>query len=249
MIRAAAVSKTYVRGEAEVNALRGVDFFVARGEFVAIMGASGSGKSTLLNIIGCLDWPTSGSVMLDNVETAAMTPDRLAEIRNVKIGFVFQGFNLLSRTAAIENVELPLMYQRNYSRRESRRKAMEALSLVGLADRAFHEPAQLSGGQQQRIAIARALINDPGIILADEPTGNLDSTASLEIMHLFESMNNRGKTVIIVTHERDIARFARRLVEMRDGAILKDEKIPDACCVTTLKRFDDDPEPSTPGQR
>lgn len=223
MIQLTRLTKTYICGEAKVNALRDVNLSISRGEFVAIMGASGSGKSTLLQIIGCLDQPTSGTLTLDGIATEKMTPDQLAEIRCGKISFVFQGFNLLSRTSAVENVELPLHYRRNCTKRESRKKALAMLSKVGLADRADHEPNQLSGGQQQRVAIARALVNDPGIVLADEPTGNLDTVSSNEIMELFLDMHTLGKTIILVTHEADIAQYAHRIIEMRDGSIIRDE--------------------------
>jgi putative ABC transport system ATP-binding protein len=219
------VQKTYAMGEAVVHALRGIDLHVSPGEFIAIMGASGSGKSTLMNIIGCLDRPTSGDYCIDGTDVAGMTKNQLAALRNNTIGFVFQGFNLLSKTTALENVELPLLYQRGTKRKDVRRQALASLKAVGLAQRVNHEPSQLSGGQQQRIAIARALVNDPKLLLADEPTGNLDSYTSIEIMAIFQELNDRDITVVLVTHETDIAAYAKRLIEMRDGRIIKDEPI------------------------
>ena len=207
----------------EVHALRGVTLEVGRGEFVAIMGASGSGKSTFMNILGCLDKPTKGSYVLESIDVSKLSRDDLAHIRNRKIGFVFQGFNLLSRTSAIENVELPLLYC-TMSNRERYERAVAALERVGLSDRAHHLPNQLSGGQQQRVAIARALVNGPSILLADEPTGNLDSRTSVEVMGIFQELNNNGMTVILVTHEHDIARFARRHIVFRDGRIRSDRQ-------------------------
>jgi putative ABC transport system ATP-binding protein len=213
--------KTYEMGDVEVHALRGVSIDVHRGEFVAIMGASGSGKSTFMNIIGCLDVPTKGEYSLDGVSVGGLSRDRLAQIRNEKIGFVFQGFNLLSRTSALENVELPMFY-RSLSNKLRREKAMEALRVVGLTDRSEHMPNQLSGGQQQRVAIARALVNDPSIILADEPTGNLDSRTSVEVMEIFQKLNDRGITVLLITHESDIAEYAKRNVVFKDGKVKRD---------------------------
>ncbi len=215
------VIKTYVMGDVEVHALRGVSLSVDRGEFVAIMGASGSGKSTFMNIAGCLDVPTKGDYFLDGVSVAGLDRDKLARIRNEKIGFVFQGFNLLSRTSALENVELPMFY-RSVSNKTRKEKAMEALRIVGLGDRYEHMPNQLSGGQQQRVAIARALVNDPSIILADEPTGNLDSRTSVEVMEIFQQLNEKGITVMLVTHESDIAEYAKRNVVFKDGRVKKD---------------------------
>jgi putative ABC transport system ATP-binding protein len=202
-----------------------VDLKINEGEFVAIMGASGSGKSTMLNIIGCLDRPTDGTYLLDNVNVAGMSKNERAAIRNLKIGFVFQSYNLLSRTSALENVELPLMYNRSVSSRERREKAIAALEAVGLADRMNHMPNQLSGGQQQRVAIARSLVNDPVVILADEATGNLDTRTSYEIMSLFQELNNKGKTIVFVTHEPDIAKCMTRSVVFRDGSIIREEDV------------------------
>jgi len=217
------LAKTYFIGEVQVPALKGVDLSFQEGEFVAIMGASGSGKSTFMNIIGCLDRPTKGKYFLSGMDVSGLNRDELARIRNKKIGFVFQTFNLLSRTSALENVELPLFYN-NTSSRERRQKAMEALISVGLKGREHHVPNQLSGGQQQRVAIARALVNQPALILADEPTGNLDSRTSLEIMDIFQELNQKSKiTIVLVTHEADIASYAGRHVVFRDGIVIKDE--------------------------
>jgi len=222
MIKLEAVSKTYRLGRVEVQALRGVDLLVESGEFVAIMGASGSGKSTLMNIIGCLDVPTSGRYFLDGTDVARLDDDQLAIIRNRKIGFVFQSFNLIPRTTALHNVEMPLIYAGAQNRRP---RALAALESVGLADRAGHQPTELSGGQQQRAAIARALVTNPAILLADEPTGNLDSASSVEIMKLLSELNReQARTIVLITHERDIAAFARRIVELRDGLIVTDER-------------------------
>ncbi len=215
------IVKTYLLGEVEVHALRGVSFSVSKGEFVAIMGASGSGKSTFMNILGCLDKPTKGSYVLEDIDVSQLSRDQLAHIRNQKIGFVFQGFNLLSRTSAIENVELPLLYG-TASSKDRHHRAVQALELVGLGERIHHYPNQLSGGQQQRVAVARALINNPSILLADEPTGNLDSRTSVEVMGIFQQLNQQGITVILVTHEPDIAQFAKRHVVFRDGRIMAD---------------------------
>ena len=218
-----AIEKIYQSGDVEVRAVRGVTLTVEPGEFLAIMGSSGSGKSTMMNIVGCLDRPTSGRYLLDGIDVSQLDRDKLADIRNKKIGFVFQGFNLLSRTSAAENVELPMLYARGkISPRDARQRALAALETVGLANRADHFPNQLSGGQQQRVAIARALCNDPALILADEPTGNLDSRTSIEIMGAFQKLNERGITIVMVTHEQDIASFTKRNVVMRDGLILSD---------------------------
>ena len=217
--------KVYKMGDVEVHALRGISLNIQQGEFVAIMGASGSGKSTLMNILGCLDYSSEGAYHLEGVHVNTLTKRQLADIRNQKIGFVFQGFNLLSRTSALENVELPILYDRRHRVKHPRRQAAEALKRVGLGDRLDHEPSQLSGGQQQRVAIARAVVTDPALILADEPTGNLDSQTSIEVMALFQALNEQGITIILVTHEHDIAEYAKRVIELRDGMIKRDEPI------------------------
>jgi putative ABC transport system ATP-binding protein len=220
------LTKVYRMGEVEVSALKGVSLTVERGEFVAIMGPSGSGKSTLMNILGCLDRPTAGTYRLDGIDVSRLDRDQRAEIRNAKIGFVFQSFNLLARTRATENVELPLLYgDLGLSAPERAKRSREALARVGLAGREDHYPSQLSGGQQQRVAIARALVTDPAIVLADEPTGNLDSRTSEEVIAIFQELNDAGKTVVLITHEPDIAAHARRVVYVRDGLIWRDEKI------------------------
>jgi putative ABC transport system ATP-binding protein len=222
------IRKTYHTGEVEVQAVRGVTLEILPGEFVAVMGASGSGKSTLMNIIGCLDRPSGGRYFLDGTDVSAFDADDLADIRNRKIGFVFQGFNLLSRTSARENVELPMLYRRDpHSARELHERATRALETVSLTDRADHHPSQLSGGQQQRVAIARALVNQPALLLADEPTGNLDSRTSVEIMGVFQQLNDQGITIVMVTHEPDIARFTKRNVVMSDGVVLTDAPVAD----------------------
>jgi putative ABC transport system ATP-binding protein len=218
------VHKYYELGETRVHALRGVSVSIGRAEFVAIMGSSGSGKSTFMNIVGCLDKPSAGRYLLEDVEVSKLTKKELATIRNHKIGFVFQGFNLLSRTTALENVELPTLYAR-LSKFEGEKRSREALALVGLADRMEHFPSQLSGGQQQRVAIARALVNRPSILLADEPTGNLDSRTSVEIMDVFQKLNDEGLTIVLVTHEPEIATFAKRNIQFRDGKIRRDEPV------------------------
>jgi putative ABC transport system ATP-binding protein len=219
--------KTYIVGEVEVRALRGVSLDVQRGEFVAVTGPSGSGKSTLMHILGCLDRPTSGQYFLDGQDVSRMSKDELAEVRNNKIGFVFQGFNLLSRTTAVDNVELPLLYSGSKIKAaERRRRAMESLEAVGLGQRSDHHPNQLSGGQQQRVAIARALITRPSILLADEPTGNLDTRTSIEVMGIFQRLNReRGITVLVITHERDIAEYGTRVISCRDGLVVSDQPV------------------------
>lgn len=226
VIKTIDLKKTYELAE-PVHALRGVNLTISPGEFVSIMGASGSGKSTFMNIIGCLDKPTTGSYLLDGIPVNKLSRNQLADIRNQKIGFVFQGFNLLSRTSALENTELPLVYQRTKSKINPKKKAAECLERVGLANRMDHQTQQLSGGQQQRVAVARALVNDPALILADEPTGNLDSRTSLDLMGLFQELNEQGITIVLVTHEPDIARFTKRVVEMRDGLVVQDTQIED----------------------
>jgi putative ABC transport system ATP-binding protein len=218
--------KDYELGDQRVHALRSVSITVEAGDFVAVMGPSGSGKSTFMNLLGCLDTPTSGRYLLDGVDVSQASSDRLARIRNEKIGFVFQQFNLLPRTTALENVELPLLYSATPGR-ERRERARQRLTAVGLAERAHHHPAQLSGGQQQRVAIARALINDPVLILADEPTGALDTLTGVEIMGILQELNRNGITVVVVTHEADIARFARRVLGFRDGRLIRDDLVPE----------------------
>jgi putative ABC transport system ATP-binding protein len=218
------VHKYYDLGETKVHALRGVNVRIERGEFVAIMGASGSGKSTFMNILGCLDKPTTGRYLLEGIAVSELSKKELATIRNRKIGFVFQGFNLLSRTTAQENVELPTLYAQ-ISKEEGQKRAREALELVGLGDRREHYPSQLSGGQQQRVAIARGLVNRPSILLADEPTGNLDSRTSVEILEVFQKLNDDGLTIVLVTHEPDIAEFAKRGIHFKDGTIRRDELV------------------------
>jgi putative ABC transport system ATP-binding protein len=218
--------KDYEMGDTTVNALRGVDLHISRGEFVAVMGASGSGKSTLMNIVGCLDVPTSGTYLLDGEEAGHLNTNQLAALRNLKMGFVFQSFNLLPRTTALENVELPLLYNKTVSGPDAGRRALEALAAVGLADRAHHFPNQLSGGQQQHVAIARAIVNNPVLLLADEPTGNLDSAMSVEIMGVFQRLNReQGITVVMVTHEPDIALYTSRTITFRDGKVTADAPV------------------------
>ena len=224
VIRVEEIHKYYELGETRVHALRGVSVEVQQGEFMAVMGASGSGKSTFMNILGCLDRPISGRYLLEGVDVSQHDKRALALIRNQKIGFVFQGFNLLARTTALENTELPTLYSK-VSKEERHRRAVEALEMVGLADRAEHFPSQMSGGQQQRVAVARALGNRPSILLADEPTGNLDSRTSVEIMEVFQDLNDKGLTIVMVTHEHDIAEFAKRVLVFRDGRIRKDEPV------------------------
>jgi len=237
VIHTEGLTKVYTMGTTKVHALRGVDFEVHRGEMVAIMGASGSGKSTLMNIVGGLDYPTAGTYTLDGIQVQELGKNKLADIRNQKIGFVFQGFNLLSRTSAVENAELPLLYDRTGSRKKPREQALKALALVGLADRADHHPNELSGGQQQRVAIARALVTDPAIVLADEPTGNLDSRTTVEVMSLFQDLNARGITLLIVTHEDEVAEYAKRIIELRDGRIIRDERQEPKSAAEDLKRM------------
>jgi putative ABC transport system ATP-binding protein len=226
VVRLEDVHKTYRTGEVDVHAVRGVSLEIARGEFVAFMGSSGSGKSTLMNLLGCLDRPTRGRYLLDGFDVSGLDRDELADIRNRKLGFVFQSFNLLARTSALENVELPMLYgEHRLTTAQLREKAGEVLAAVGLAGREDHHPSQLSGGQQQRVAIARALINDPEVVLADEPTGNLDSRTSAEIMEIFQKLNERGITIVMVTHETDIAAYARRNIVMRDGRVQSDRPV------------------------
>jgi putative ABC transport system ATP-binding protein len=218
------LEKTYRMGDVEVRALRGVSLTIEAGDFVAVMGASGSGKSTFMNLIGCLDRPTRGSCLVSGQDVARLSRDQLARVRGQQIGFVFQGFNLLPRTSAVENVELPMLYQ-GVGARDRHQRAAEALQRVGLGDRLDHTPAQLSGGQQQRVAIARALVNRPALLLADEPTGNLDSRTSVEVMGIFQELNDQGLTVLLVTHEPDIAEHARRTVTFKDGLVLSDTRV------------------------
>ncbi len=233
------IHKVYHTGDVDVHAVRGVTAEVLPGEFVAIMGASGSGKSTLMNIIGCLDRATDGHYLLDGTDVSELNRDDLADIRNRKIGFIFQGFNLLSRTSALENVELPMLYWHEHlAGHDQRERAMRALELVGLAERADHHPNQLSGGQQQRVAIARALVNEPALLLADEPTGNLDSQTSIEIMGVFQKLNEQGITIVMVTHELDIAHYTKRNLIMRDGRIVSDVAVAERLnAETELRRL------------
>ena len=224
MITLEGITKVYLAGEVEVAALKGISLHIPAGEFVAIMGPSGSGKSTLMNVIGCLDQPSSGRYILDGYDVSALTDDQLAWIRNRKIGFVFQSYNLIPRASAVHNVEMPLIYAGDSQQRHER--AMAALESVGLLQRAGHLPNELSGGQQQRVAVARALVTDPAILLADEPTGNLDSESSLEILKLLSDLNQQGRTIVLITHEPDIAAFAQRVVRLRDGVIVSDERQP-----------------------
>jgi len=225
IMQARNLTRVYRMGSTEVRALRGVDLTVEPGEMIAIMGASGSGKSTLMNILGCLDRPTGGTYTLGGARVDSLSKNELADVRNQKLGFVFQGFNLLPRTSALENVELPLLYDRTGRKLDTRALAARALERVGLGNRMDHEPSEMSGGQQQRVAIARALVTEPAVILADEPTGNLDSLTSLEIMSLFQRLNQEGTTILLVTHEPDIAGYARRIVELRDGVVIRDEPV------------------------
>ncbi len=225
VIETRGITKEYRVGEVVVRALRGVDLTVETGEFVAIMGASGSGKSTLMNLVGCLDTATSGDYFLDGTDVSQLTRDQYAEIRNHRIGFVFQGYNLLPRTSAVDNVELPLFYDHSGRIKDSRGSAIRALERVGLGDRVNHEPNELSGGEQQRVSIARALVNEPAIILADEPTGNLDSRTSVDVMTVFQELNDQGITILLVTHEPDIAEYTKRIVVLRDGHIISDRNV------------------------
>jgi len=227
VIRVEGVTRVYQMGLNEVRALRGVDLAVEPGEMIAVMGASGSGKSTLMNILGCLDVPSSGSYLLDGTRVDGLSKNQLADLRNQKLGFVFQGFNLLARTSALENVELPLLYDRAGRWKDTRALAARALERVGLGGRLDHQPSELSGGQQQRVAIARALVTAPTLLLADEPTGNLDSRTTVEVMALFQELNDQGITVLLVTHEPDVAQYAKRHVEVRDGCIIRDERVAD----------------------
>jgi putative ABC transport system ATP-binding protein len=227
VIETRGVTKEYRMGEVIVRALRGVDLIVETGEFVAIMGASGSGKSTLMNVMGCLDSATAGDYFLDGADVSKLNRDQYAEIRNQRIGFVFQGYNLLPRTSAIDNVELPLFYDHTGRIEDSRGNAMRALERVGLGDRVDHEPSELSGGEQQRVSIARALVNEPAIILADEPTGNLDSRTSVDVMTVFQELNDQGITILLVTHEPDIANYTKRKIVLRDGRIINDRPVTD----------------------
>jgi putative ABC transport system ATP-binding protein len=251
VIRLENVHKTYDLGEIQVHALRGISMEIHKGEFVAVMGASGSGKSTLMNILGCLDKPTRGRYFLDGVDVSGMEKTDLAHLRNRKLGFVFQQFNLLSRTSALENVELPTIYA-GISLEERETRAKHSLEIVGLADRSHHFPSQLSGGQQQRVAIARALVNRPAILLADEPTGNLDSRTSVEIMDIMQKLNaEQGLTVILVTHEPDIARYATRVIECRDGKVKRDVKVMDRLIASevlpTMPEVGEEPDEEVPG--
>jgi putative ABC transport system ATP-binding protein len=225
VIRTEGLTKTYTSGTNEVHALRGIDLTIHRGELVAIMGTSGSGKSTLMNMLGCLDSPTSGAYALDGVRVDQLGKNELAAIRNQKLGFVFQGFNLLPRTTAVDNVELPLLYDRRGLKRDTKAMAVNALERVGLGGRLDHQPSELSGGQQQRVAIARALVTEPALVLADEPTGNLDTHTTIEVMALFQELNEQGITVVLVTHEPEVAVYAKRIVEVRDGRIVRDEAV------------------------
>jgi len=237
------ITRVYRSGSLAVEALRGIDLTVKEGEFTSIMGPSGSGKSTLMNILGCLDQPTDGSYLLNNEDVSTFNRDRLADVRNRLIGFVFQNFHLLPRTTALENVELPLLYSKeNLSWKELHRRAKEALDIVGLGDRTKHTPNELSGGQQQRVAIARALVTQPKILLADEPTGNLDSKTSLEIMDFFQSLNRNGLTILMVTHEPDIAGFSQRIVTMRDGMIRSDRNVAQKQAKEALDNWVDEDE-------
>ncbi len=237
------VKKIYTMGTNKVFALRGVDLTVEPGDMVAVMGTSGSGKSTLMNILGCLDVPTEGSYMLDGVRVDGMSKNALADLRNQKLGFVFQGFNLLARTSAIDNVELPLLYDRSGRKLDTRKLAADSLRRVGLGERLDHQPSELSGGQQQRVAIARALVTQPKLLLADEPTGNLDSRMTLEVMALFQELNAQGITIVLVTHEPEVAQYAKRIVEVRDGRIRRDHPVMNRRdAAADVKALDDAPD-------
>ncbi len=226
VVRIQEVHKIYDSGEVQVHAVRGISLDLHKGEMMALMGASGSGKSTLMNTLGCLDRPTRGTYLLDNIDVSTLDRNELADLRNEKLGFVFQGFNLLARTTALENVELPMLYgKRRVRSREMRERALHCLEIVGLSDRADHFPSQLSGGQQQRVAIARALVNQPQVLLADEPTGNLDSKTSVEVMGVFQKLNDQGITIVMVTHELDIANYCKRNLVMRDGRVVSDTPV------------------------
>lgn len=227
VIKVEDITKVYNMGQTEVAALRGINLEVRRGEMIAVMGASGSGKSTLMNILGCLDSPTDGNYLIDSRRVNGLGRQERARLRNEKIGFVFQGFNLLPRTSALENVELPLLYSRGPQGRASRHIAAETLEKVGLGDRIHHDPSELSGGQQQRVAIARALVTRPSVLLADEPTGNLDTRTSVELMRLFQDLNDQGITILLVTHERDISLYTKRIIELRDGLMVLDKAVHD----------------------
>ncbi len=241
VINTSGLKKTYVSGTNEVHALRGVDLTIARGEMVAIMGTSGSGKSTLMNLLGCLDTPTDGAYELDGVRVDGLDKNALAAIRNEKLGFVFQGFNLLPRTTALENVELPMLYDRRGKKLDTKALATAALERVGLGDRLDHQPSELSGGQQQRVAIARALVTSPALVLADEPTGNLDSRTTIEVMALFQELNEQGITIVLVTHEPEVAIYTKRIVEVRDGRIRRDEPVKNRrSAADDLARLDDE---------
>lgn len=237
VIRTKDIRKVYQMGKTRVHALRGVDVEVVKGEMVAIMGASGSGKSTFMNILGGLDYPSSGTYELDGIRVDSLSKNKLADVRNLKIGFVFQGFNLLARTTAVENVELPLLYDRSNRVKNPRKAAIEALERVGLGDRVDHLPNELSGGQQQRVAIARALVTNPAMLLADEPTGNLDSVTTAEVMALFQELNDTGITILLVTHEHDVAEYATRVIELRDGRIIRDEQQSRASAAEALAKI------------
>ncbi|HEX7808615.1 MAG TPA: ABC transporter ATP-binding protein [Thermoanaerobaculia bacterium] len=240
VIRIEGLTKTYSSGTNEVHALRGIDLTIDRGELVAIMGTSGSGKSTLMNLLGCLDSPTGGAYFLDGIRVDNLGKNELAAIRNQKLGFVFQGFNLLPRTTALENVELPLLYDRSGQKRDTKALATTALERVGLGQRLDHQPSELSGGQQQRVAIARALVTSPALVLADEPTGNLDTRTTIDVMTLFQELNDQGITILIVTHEPEVAVYAKRIVEVRDGRVVRDEPVKNRrSAAADLANFDE----------